>query len=75
MSIGAVAVSKLFIMPVIGVALSQGLVKGGLIAQDAHVLRFAVCFFSAVPSCVVRCYATLTLQRDVPGRAHAGLRA
>ena len=52
-SIGAVAVAKLFIMPVIGVLLSQGLVKGGLVAENAKVLRYCICFFAAVPRCVV----------------------
>lgn len=37
-SIAAVAVTKLVVMPIIGVALQFGLVKGGLVAEDAKVL-------------------------------------
>ena len=49
-SIGAVAIGKLIIMPVIGVAVVQCLTARGVIDQNAKVLRFCLCFFSAVPS-------------------------
>lgn len=48
----AVALAKMLIMPVIGVFMVLGMVKGGLINENSKVEKFVAMFLSGTPAAV-----------------------
>lgn len=48
----AVSVSKMLLLPVVGVFMVQGLVNSGLISKDAKAERFVAMFLSGTPAAV-----------------------
>lgn len=48
----AVALAKMLVMPVIGVLMVMGMVKGGLIDENAKVEKFVAMFLSGTPAAV-----------------------
>ena len=48
----AVSLSKMLLMPVIGVLMVQAMVHAGLIAHDAKAEKFVAMFLSGTPAAV-----------------------
>ncbi|KAI6112237.1 hypothetical protein EDD16DRAFT_1603667 [Pisolithus croceorrhizus] len=57
-SIGALAAARLLVMPILGVLISQGLTRIGLINTEDKVLRFVCIFFSCLPTATTQVYLT-----------------
>ncbi|KAI5980939.1 auxin efflux carrier [Pisolithus albus] len=57
-SIGALAIARLIVMPILGVLISQGLTRIGLINAEDKVLRFVCIFFSCLPTATTQVYLT-----------------
>ena len=52
MAMFAAALAKMALLPVIGVFVVQGMVKGGLIPREALAERFVAMFLSGTPAAV-----------------------
>lgn len=57
-AITGIAVGKIIIMPVLGVLLVQGLVKGGVIPRQDKVLQFVCMFCSCLPTATTQVFLT-----------------
>ncbi|KAG2004261.1 membrane protein [Coprinopsis cinerea AmutBmut pab1-1] len=57
-AISSLAVAKLLIMPILGVLIVQGLVRGGVIPEHDRVLRFVCIFCSCLPTATTQVYLT-----------------
>ncbi|KAF9043846.1 auxin efflux carrier [Hymenopellis radicata] len=57
-AIFSLAVGKMLLMPVLGVAICQGLTRANIIAQDDKVLQFVCIFFSCLPTATTQVFVT-----------------
>ncbi|TDL22375.1 hypothetical protein BD410DRAFT_748622 [Rickenella mellea] len=57
-AIAWLAISKMIVIPVIGVLICQGLVNAGVIDREDKVLRFVCIFFSCVPTATTQVFLT-----------------
>ncbi|KXN84632.1 hypothetical protein AN958_12232 [Leucoagaricus sp. SymC.cos] len=57
-AISWMAIGKLIIMPVIGILITQGLVKAGVLFRDDKLLIFISMFFSCLPTATTQVYLT-----------------
>lgn len=57
-SIAGVAAGRMIIMPVLGVLIVQGLVRGGVIPREDKVLQFVCIFCSCLPTATTQVFLT-----------------
>ncbi|KAH7920394.1 hypothetical protein BV22DRAFT_1122790 [Leucogyrophana mollusca] len=57
-AIGALAIGRMILMPVLGVVICQGLTKVGLIDAGDNVLRFVCIFLSCLPTATTQVFLT-----------------
>ncbi|KAF8132747.1 auxin efflux carrier [Boletus edulis] len=57
-AIGALAIARLVIMPILGVLITQGLTHAGLLNAEDNVLRFVCIFVSCLPTATTQVFLT-----------------